>query len=164
MNKLMVTIDGHAFEVEVEEHMPGVSLRARIGEEWVTVLLPQNSWQSRNVDWVVVGERPYEIVYDEQLHWIKAYSGIHRVEVRDLAAIVSRPRSGDGRLKAPIPGLITQILVAVGDEVEIGQPVLVLEAMKMENEIRATRAGQVTAVHVSLNQSVIRGEVMAEIA
>lgn len=54
----------------------------------------------------------------------------------------------DGRVKSPIPGLVAHIRVQVGDRVEAGQPILVLEAMKMENEIRAPVKGVVTAVHV----------------
>ncbi|MCA9971009.1 MAG: biotin/lipoyl-binding protein, partial [Anaerolineales bacterium] len=108
--------------------------------------------------------RPYEIVFDAQLSWIRAYSGLHRVAVRDLGAAVARPRSRDGRVKAPIPGLVTRVLVAAGEAVAAGQPLLVLEAMKMENEIRAPRDGVVTAVHVYAGQSVAREMVMVEVA
>ena len=114
--------------------------------------------------WMVVGKRPYELVFDHDLHWIKAYGGMHQIEVRDLEAVISRPRSGDGRIKAPIPGLITRLLVEPGDEVEAGQPMLVLEAMKMENIIRANRAGTVAAIPVSPGQTVMNNEVLAEIS
>ena len=89
---------------------------------------------------------------------------MHRVDVEDQAVSVTRPRSGDGRLKAPIPGLITRLMVNQGDAVEVGQPLLVLEAMKMENEIRATRPGIIAAIHVAVGQSVIRQELLAEIS
>jgi biotin carboxyl carrier protein len=74
-----------------------------------------------------------------------------------------RPPIGDGRIKAPIPGQVTQVIVSIGDEVELGEPLLVLEAMKMENEIRAPRTGRVKALNVLAGQRVALNEVLAEI-
>jgi biotin carboxyl carrier protein len=76
---------------------------------------------------------------------------------------VARPASTDARIKAPIPGVIVRLLVEVGQEVAADQPVLVLEAMKMENEIRAARAGTVASMHVQPGQSVKLHELLAEI-
>ena len=112
---------------------------------------------------IIVNERPYELVFDTEMNWVKAFSGMHRLEVQDMEAVVPQTRSGNGRIKAPIPGLITRVLVSEGDEVEIGQPVLVLEAMKMENEIRTPCTGPIKTIHVLPGQSVTRNEVLAEI-
>ncbi|NTW03838.1 MAG: acetyl-CoA carboxylase biotin carboxyl carrier protein subunit, partial [Oscillochloris sp.] len=87
----------------------------------------------------------------------------HMLHVRDMEASVSRPASADTRIKAPIPGVIVRLLVEVGQEVEADQPVLMLEAMKMENEIRAARAGRVASLNVQPGQSVKLHEVLAEI-
>lgn len=164
MSKLLVTIDGEPFEVEFDvPHWNGTAVSLKVNGKPVVVQMPSPTHSLTDIDWLIVDGRPYEIVFDEQLRWIKAYSGIHKAEVRNLEAPVARPQSRDGRVKAPIPGLITQVLVRVGESVSAGQPLLVLEAMKMENEIRAPRAGTVTAVHVSANQSVARDTVMAEI-
>ncbi len=164
MSKLLVTIDGEPFEVEFDvPHWNGTAVSLKLNGAPVTVQMPSPTRSLMDIDWIIVDGRPYEIVFDDQLRWIKAYSGIHKAEVRNLEAPVARPQSRDGRVKAPIPGLITQVLVQAGDTVSAGQPLLVLEAMKMENEIRAPRAGTVTAVHVSANQSVARDTVMAEI-
>lgn len=57
-------------------------------------------------------------------------------------------------LKAPMPGRVVRLLVKVGDEVHAGQPVIVLEAMKMENELRATGPATVKEIHVSEGQSI----------
>ena len=54
--------------------------------------------------------------------------------------------AGEMPVIAPIPGLIVKLLVEEGDEVEEGQPLVILEAMKMENEIKAVRAGTVKAI------------------
>ena len=66
------------------------------------------------------------------------------------------PTLPDGELAitAPIPGLVVRVLVAVGDAIEEGQPVVLLEAMKMENELRAMRGGVVKSVIVSAGQRV----------
>jgi biotin carboxyl carrier protein len=134
-----------------------------VNGERVRVQLPDAAALTGEMEWLVVDDRPYEIVIDPNLTWIRAHSGLHRLEIKDLDALVSRPRSGDGRVKAPIPGLITTIRIGVGDVVEAGQSILVLEAMKMENEIRAPRGGTVTAIHVAPGQTVARDEVLLEI-
>ena len=63
-------------------------------------------------------------------------------------------------LKAPLPGVITDIKVAVGDEVEEDQPVVVLEAMKMANNLTAEKAGKVAAICVQIGQSVMEGDAL----
>ena len=60
-------------------------------------------------------------------------------------------------------GTIVKVLVAVGDKVEIGQPVAVLEAMKMENQIQAEKSGTVTDIKVEAGQAVGSGDVIMEI-
>ena len=58
-------------------------------------------------------------------------------------------------IKAPLPGVITDILVAEGDEVKAGDTVIVLEAMKMANALQAEKAGKVSAIVVKVGQSVM---------
>lgn len=60
-----------------------------------------------------------------------------------------------GALRAPLPGVVTEIKVNVGDEVKAGDTIVVLEAMKMANNLEAERAGKVTAVLVSAGESVM---------
>lgn len=61
---------------------------------------------------------------------------------------------GELAITAPIPGLVVRVLVAEGDTLEEGQPVVLLEAMKMENELRATRGGVVKSVMAAAGQRV----------
>jgi acetyl-CoA/propionyl-CoA carboxylase biotin carboxyl carrier protein len=68
--------------------------------------------------------------------------------------------AGSGTITAPMQGTIVKVLVATGDTVEIGQSVLVLEAMKMENHINAERAGTVTDVRVAEGDTVGTGDVL----
>lgn len=164
MSNLQIIIDGHTYDVMLNLPSPnGSGYEVVVNGERVKVKLPEAAQPNGEFEWLVVDERPYEVVIDPHLTWIKAFSGLHRLEIKDLDAQVNRPRSGDGRVKAPIPGLITHIRVQAGDQVEAGKSLLVLEAMKMENEIRAPRRGTVTAVHVSPGQTVARDEVLVEI-
>lgn len=84
------------------------------------------------------------------------------------APSVSRPTvptgSGDGVVRAPMPGRIVSVNVSVGDSVTSGQAVVILESMKMENTISATSAGSVTAVHVAAGDSVQHGQTLMEIS
>jgi len=66
-------------------------------------------------------------------------------------------------VKAPLPGVITEIKVNVGDEVKVGDTVVVLEAMKMANNLEAEKAGKVTAICVEPGQSVMEGDALVVI-
>jgi len=68
--------------------------------------------------------------------------------------------SGPQRLVAPMPGKVVRVLVKSGDPVTVRQPVVVVEAMKMENELRASRVGTVAEVHVSEGMSVDAGALL----
>jgi biotin carboxyl carrier protein len=70
---------------------------------------------------------------------------------------------GRASITAAMPGKIVRVLVGVGDEVVAGQGILVIEAMKMQNELKAPRNGRVTAIEVSRNDSVNAGAVLATI-
>ncbi|MFZ2359017.1 MAG: acetyl-CoA carboxylase biotin carboxyl carrier protein subunit, partial [Anaerolineae bacterium] len=71
---------------------------------------------------------------------------------------------GAGSLAAAMPGLVLDVLVAEGDEVSQGQPLVLLSAMKMELRIAAPAAGKVVKVHCQAGQVVERGQVLVEIA
>lgn len=74
-------------------------------------------------------------------------------------AAVTRPASVGSKsgIKSPLPGVILEIKVKEGDTVKRGQTLLVLEAMKMENDIKADRDGKVTAIKVSKGESIFEG-------
>ena len=164
MQKLSVTIDEQVYEIEATVFPQNESeFSVRVNGELLTVRIPDMEATFAEQEWLVVNGRPYEITFHKNLDWIKAYGGLHRLEVRDLEALVSRPVSGDGRIKAPIPGMITRVMVAKGQEVEAGDPLLILEAMKMENVIKSPKTGVVQALPVSEGQTVLREQVMAEV-
>ena len=73
--------------------------------------------------------------------------------------VIAKPtvNSGADAVKSPLPGVVNDILVKVGDTVSTGQAVLILEAMKMENNINAIKSGKVTAIKVNKGDSVLEG-------
>ncbi|MEO6211898.1 MAG: biotin/lipoyl-containing protein [Gemmatimonadaceae bacterium] len=82
--------------------------------------------------------------------------------IRDMQASVARP-SGPAPLRAPMPGLIVALRVKVGDTIAAGDGLVVMEAMKMENELRAAAAGIVRAVHVTVGAAVEKGALLVEL-
>ncbi|MCC6130655.1 MAG: acetyl-CoA carboxylase biotin carboxyl carrier protein subunit [Acidobacteria bacterium] len=163
MSKIGVVIDGRSFEVEID-------LRQRAGTEWqvlvngehVAVSVPE-AGNLGSLEWMLIDGRPHEVVVDTNLHWLRASTGLHRLEVRDLETGVVRPASQDGRVRAPIPGAITRILAEPGTPVETGQILFILEAMKMENPIGSPKAGKFGDLKVKPGQRVMLNEVLAEI-
>lgn len=67
-----------------------------------------------------------------------------------------------GKITAPLAGVFVEARVAVGDTVEAGQPVVVIEAMKMQNELQAPLSGTVTAIHFSAGDRVEKGDLVIE--
>jgi acetyl/propionyl-CoA carboxylase alpha subunit len=165
MTKVAVEIGGHRFNIEVNLHRrTGTEVPVVVDGVERRVVVPDLDAPPEQMEWIMVDGRPHEIVIDADLHWIRTRTGLHRLELRDLEARVPRPVSRDGRVKSPIPGVIKRLFVQPGDRVEADQPLLILEAMKMENEIRAPRAGQVTRLNVDEGQTVTLHEVLIEIA
>lgn len=85
--------------------------------------------------------------------------------VGDSSVKFAKPsdKKGAGAVKAPIPGLILELKVKPGDQVKMGDTVVIMEAMKMENDIKADRSGTITEVKVKVNDSVLEGDVLVEI-
>jgi biotin carboxyl carrier protein len=85
----------------------------------------------------------------------RSYIRVESDRLRAAAAASSHATtSGDDVLRSPMPGRILRVLVSPGDDVVIGQPVVVVEAMKMENELRAKRVGRVAEVLVVVGATV----------
>ena len=82
--------------------------------------------------------------------------------IRDMTAEHEAP-SGPAPLVAPMPGLIVRVNARVGDQVSAGQGLVVMEAMKMENELRAPAAGTVKAVHATPAMVVEKGAILIEL-
>ena len=138
-----VTVDGSTLDVHVAE-VPGTPLHHLLlaGASWTVAADPRETGE-----WVIaaVGERFHVEVVDERTRQIRALSGPPR-----------RP-AGTGIVAAPMPGLVVRVEVREGQRVEAGDGLVVIEAMKMENELRAPRAGTVAKVHVTPGEPVEKG-------
>ena len=86
-----------------------------------------------------------------------------RRAIRDMAGASSED-TGPAPLVAPMPGLVVRINVEAGDPIRAGQPLVVMEAMKMENELRSTSDGVVRAIRVRPGEAVEKGTVLIELA
>ena len=84
-----------------------------------------------------------------------------RRAIQDLTR-ASEANAGPRPLVAPMPGLIVRVTVQVGDHVDAGQGIVMMEAMKMENELRATDAGRVTTVRIQPGTAVEKGALLVE--
>jgi biotin carboxyl carrier protein len=130
------------------------------------------------VDAAFDGERFASLLVDGRSHAValERLDGGYRVHLREGAVDVSlqearggvRParhrESGPARLVSPMPGRVVRVLAEAGADVEAGQGLVVVEAMKMENELRAPRAGRLTEVAVREGQAVETGALLAVIA
>jgi len=96
---------------------------------------------------VIVGSRRFTYEIEDPRQWKRSSdsAGIH----------------GRAQILAPMPGKIVRILVAIGAEVNAGDAIIVIEAMKMQNEMKAPRAGRVAEIHGKENDSVVAGAILA---
>jgi acetyl-CoA/propionyl-CoA carboxylase biotin carboxyl carrier protein len=109
--------------------------------------------------------------FDVRLEGGKALVGgiAYELSVEGLEEPKSGPKAGrvavasEGAVTAIMPGKVIRLLVGMGDEVAVGDVICILEAMKMENELKAAKAGRVTALYVQPGQDVEMGAVLAEI-
>ena len=87
-------------------------------------------------------------------------------ETKSLESL--KPRSSPGlnvnEMRAPLPGTVTEVFVKAGDQIESGQVILVIEAMKMKNSIRSIRAGKIAEVLVSAGHTVAHKQIMVKFA
>lgn len=86
------------------------------------------------------------------------------VQLHDVGKNVKMGASGPSIVKAPLPGSIFQIKVANGDAVKKGQVILIMEAMKMENDVLAEKDGVVSAIKVNVGDAVLQGDVLVELS
>jgi biotin carboxyl carrier protein len=164
MRTLAVSVDGEVFELALDRQCGNpAAYKVNVNGREVQVIVPVDCDHLENMDWLIVDGRPYEISLDHQRQWLDGDHAQRKIQVRDLHSGRPPALSLDGVARAPIPGLIVRLLARPGQAVEIGQPLLVLEAMKMQNEIRAPRSGKVEAIHVEEGQRVGMNDRLVEI-
>jgi glutaconyl-CoA/methylmalonyl-CoA decarboxylase subunit gamma len=109
----------------------------------------------------------YSVEIDRKMQTIKTPKLVRTLAVpsTDSHPSVSKTASpsapkGTGSIKSPLPGVILEIYVREGDTVKIGQKLLMLEAMKMENNINADKEGRVASIKVGKGDSVMEGDIL----
>lgn len=145
----IVTLDGVATVAHLDE-IEGTPVRmVTIGAEVHRVVVRRGSTRGAYTLWVD-GHR-FEIeALDERTR-----------AIRDITAASTRS-AGPAPVIAPMPGLIVRVSVSVGDLVHPGQGVVVMEAMKMENELRAPTAGRVKSIGAAAGTAVEKGMVLID--
>jgi len=165
--KWIVRTGGESTEVEVERVLGGFEVilgdqRRRVEvirlDEAIASLRFLDDGRSFSVSYRRGPARHWRIDVCSRTFELETLTPVEAIEVSASAVT-----AGPSRLEAPIPGKVVKVHVKVGDDVEAGQPLVVLEAMKMENELTAEQAGKVIAVHVEPGQIVTAGEPLAEL-
>jgi biotin carboxyl carrier protein len=161
--KYEILIDGESHQVELERASNGYECSVD-GEPFTLDVV----MTARDVLSILHEGRQYEAKREYSLmgetHVIVG-SERFTAEVRDPRSLRSRraaagAEAGPAKILAPMPGKIVRVIVAEGDEVEAGQPLVVVEAMKMQNEIKATKNGKITKIAVKEATAVNAGDLL----
>jgi len=137
MKKFKFTIRGNEYEVHI------------------------NSFED-NIAEVDVNGSVYQVELAEQVKTTKTPKLVRSKPVQTVES-KPKPAAGMSKVEAPLPGTIFKIKAKEGDEVKKGQVILILEAMKMENNILAEKDGKINKIFVSEGTAVLQGDILVEI-
>ena len=138
MKHFKFTIKGHNYEVEVKD------LEGRMAKVEVN---------GTSYDVEILAEKKVSKTPTLVRKEVPRFKDAHKIKKDDALYIV----------KAPLPGIIMQVIVKEGDEVKRGSNLLVYEAMKMENQLVSERDGIVKSIKVNAGDSILQGDVLLEI-
>jgi biotin carboxyl carrier protein len=163
--KYYATIEDQTFEIEINQlgelcidgECAEVDFQSIGGTSIYSLLLGNASYEAL----VEARNDCYEVLVQGTLYRV----GVQDERMRQLAQASQgfAPPSGEIAIKAPMPGLVIDVPVRVGQEVELGSVLVILESMKMENELKSPRAGVVSQVRVRSGQSVEGNEILVAI-
>jgi len=157
-----VTIDGKKYRLDLNRAEARWTCRLDGLEVEVDAILARPDVLSLRI-----GNRAYEIKSERVANELHLWVGSTRfaAEVRDPRSLRGRSRTGDDKgpkkIVAPMPGKVVRLLLHDGDEVELGAPVAVVEAMKMQNEIKSPKKGILQKILVKEGAAVNAGDVLA---
>ncbi len=137
MKKFKFTIRGNEYEVQI------------------------NSFED-NIAEIDVNGSTYKVELEEQVKTTKTPKLVRSKPVQ-VKESKPKPAAGFSKILAPLPGTVFKLNVKEGDEVKKGQTIMILEAMKMENNILAEKDGTVNKIHVSEGGAVLQGDILVEI-
>jgi biotin carboxyl carrier protein len=156
-----VTSDGKSYRLELNRADGRWSCRLDGREVEVDAILARPDVLSLRI-----GNLAYEVKSERVANELHLWVGSSRfaVEVRDHRSLRGRTRAGDDqgprKIVAPMPGKVVRLLVAEGDEVEAGAGIAVVEAMKMQNEIKSPKKGTIQKILVREGSAVNAGDVL----
>jgi biotin carboxyl carrier protein len=114
-----------------------------------------------NLARIEVNGTVYDVEMQREIPKIKPSAApVQQKVVKEVKAEAGKSSGKPLDVRAPLPGVIIQVLVRPGDDVNAGQTVCTLETMKMENAIKAEKGGKVSAVNITPGQSVLQDEVL----
>ena len=135
--------------------------------------------EPRNVDFLSLGPALYSVITDNHSlevvvdgdngqYQVLMLGHLYEAQVLDERALMMAQRrgtlsTGSGDVHSPMPGLIVDVIVDAGDLIEPGQTVVILESMKMQNELKSPIAGTVESVHCSAGQTVDKNALLVVI-
>jgi biotin carboxyl carrier protein len=157
-----VTIDGKQYRLELDRAEGRWRCRLDGREIEIDAVLARPDVLSLRI-----GNQAYEVKCERVASDLHLWVGSARfaAEVRDPRSLRGRVRAlddhGPRKLTAPMPGKIVRVLVSQGADVEAGAGVLVVEAMKMQNEIKSPKKGKIQQILVSEGAAVNAGDVLA---
>lgn len=157
-----IAIDGKTHRLELERSETGWSCRLDGRAIEVDAVLPR-----ANVLSLRIGNKAYEVKCERVASDVHVWVGSRRfgAEVRDPRSLRSRASAvdqhGPKKLTASMPGKVVRILLAAGAEVEVGTGILVVEAMKMQNEVKSPKKGVLQKIMVVEGAAVNSGDVLA---
>lgn len=167
--KLLVTVDGRQGELEFEREGDVCRFSYRRDGTEAVVHVASLIEAEPGIFSVLLNGRSYEpkVVPGGPGYYVDLAGHRSAVEVRDPRALVRKGRAGIGEgrqsVDAPMPGKVIRVLVEEGQEVEAGAGLVVVEAMKMQNEMKSPKAGKVVQVSAKVGDTVAAGESLAVI-
>jgi pyruvate carboxylase subunit B len=144
-------IDGRVVDADMM-HVPGSGVRHIIVDGRSVTLVLRSGTERGEWDVHAAGRRVVAQVVDERTRSINEMTG------------GTQTARGPKPVRAPMPGLVVRVEVREGDSVATGQGIVIVEAMKMENELKADGGGVVSRIHVVAGQTVEKGAVLVEFA
>lgn len=136
------------------------SYKFKINENGYSVNIKSHEDNVINLE---VNGTTYAVVMKQEIKKTKTPTLVRAASKRPAEPLQVNPKSSKTKIVAPIPGVVMSIDVKIGDVIKVGDRMLVLEAMKMENNIVCEKAGTITALNISVGQQVLQDEVMIEL-
>jgi len=150
-HRVQLSGDGSSVSVTIDEQTREVDARD-LGHGTYSMIIEGRSYVA-------------DVAVEGDIYSVSIGGKLYKIEVLDdqhyrSADVLGAHQGGKADVRAMMPGKVVDVLVKVGDQVEREQGLVIIEAMKMENEIRAPRAGTVTAVQVAAGQTVKTGDLL----